>query len=159
MKNQRRACAMATALLSIGVAGKAIGSEVLYDGIGLISGQQTVSDSFSVSGPGTLTVTLQDMAFPTPLANLGLVVSNAQGLLGPESGAGTMTYQVGGPERIYVEALATAGGSLDTGVYGLDVMWKPSVTPVPLPTSLALLASGLLILGWQHRQRRAVAPA
>jgi len=138
-------------------AGSAIASQVLYDGIGLISGQQTVSDSFSVSGPGTLTVTLQDMAFPTALASLDLMVSNSRSLLGPESGPGTESFQVGGPEQIYVQALATAEGPLNTGVYGLNVMWR-SAAPVPLATSVAFLASGLVLLGWQRRQRRAQEP-
>jgi PEP-CTERM motif len=144
--------ALAAALL-LGSVGNALAAEVMYDGVGFIFGQQTVTDSFSVSGPGTLTVTLQDMSFPSPLANLDLVVSTAQGLLGPETGAGTTSYRLtGGAEQVYVQALATAQGPLDAGVYGLDVMWKPTIAPVPLPASLALLASGLMLLAWQHRR-------
>ena len=140
------------AVLLLGSAGQALASQVMYDGVGFIFGQQTVTDSFSVSGPGTLTVTLQDMSFPSPLANLDLVVSTPQGLLGPEAGAGTTSYKLSGAEQVYVQALATAEGPLDAGVYGLDVMWKPSIAPVPLPASLALLASGLMLLAWQHRR-------
>jgi hypothetical protein len=146
--------ALAVALL-LGSVGQTLASQVMYDGVGFIFGQQTVTDSFSVSGPGTLTVTLQDMSFPSPLANLDLVVSTAQGLLGPETAAGTTSYKLTGSEQVYVQALATAEGPLNAGVYGLDVMWKPAIAPVPLPASLALLASGLMLLAWQHRRARA----
>jgi hypothetical protein len=155
VKRQRLAHAILTAVLLLGAVGTAAASQVLYDGIGLISGQQTITDSFTLGGAGTLTISLQDMTFPSPLTNLDMVVSSAHGLLGPEVGAGTVSYQVTGPQQIYVEALATAGGALDTGVYGLNVMWKPAVAPVPLPTSIALLASGLMLLAWQARRRRA----
>lgn len=139
--------------LLLGGIGEAVASQVLYDGIGMISGQQTITDSFSVSGPGTLTVSLQDMSFPSPLASLNLLVGSTQSLLGPETGAGTVSYKIGGPEQIYVQALATAEGPLDSGVYGLDVMFAPTA-PVPLATSITFLASGLMLFAWQRRQRR-----
>jgi hypothetical protein len=139
--------------LLLGGVGEAVASQVLYDGIGMITGQQTVTDSFSVSGPGTLTVSLQDMTFPTPLASLNLMVGSTQSLLGPETGAGTVSYNITGPEQIYVQALATAEGPLDAGVYGLNVMFTRTA-PVPLATSIAFLASGLTLFAWQRRQRR-----
>jgi hypothetical protein len=138
-------------------AGQALGAQVLYDSIDLVSGQQTVTDSFALAGPGTLTVSLQDMQFPAPFASLDLMVSNSTALLGPETGAGTESFQITGPQQIYVQALATAEGPLGTGVFGLDVMWKPT-TPVPLATSIAFLGSGLLLLAWQRRQRREQEP-
>jgi hypothetical protein len=150
-----------TALLAgllFGGIGEAVASQVLYDGIGMITGQQTITDSFSISGPGVLTVSLQDMTFPSPLASLNLVVGNPQGLLGPEMGAGTVSFKIGGPEQLYVQALATAEGPLDSGVYGLNVMFAPTA-PVPLATSIAFLASGLTLFAWQRRQRRSPVPS
>ena len=153
MQIHRFVTKMLLAGLLLGGIGKAVASQVLYNGIGMITGQQTVTDSFSVSGPGTLTVSLQDMSFPNPLASLNLLVGSTQSLLGPETGAGTASFKISGAEQIYVQALATAEGPLDSGVYGLDVMFAPTA-PVPLATSITFLVSGLMLFAWQRRQRR-----
>lgn len=140
----------AGALAAVGSAGA---SEVIYDGAGFIRGQQSGMESFSVSGPGTLTVELSNVAWPEQLASLNMVVSSPTGLLGPEMGAGTESFQVTGGE-IFAQWFGTAQGPLDVGVYALNIEFQPSgVTPVPLPTSIALLVSGLALIGWQRRHR------
>jgi hypothetical protein len=148
-------------ILSAGVAlvalmagiGSADAAQVLYAGSGFMVGQQSFEDSFSVSGPGTLTVTLTNVPWPEQLASLNLVVGTADGLLGPEMGAGTQTFDVTGG-RVFVQWFGAAQGPLDAGVYSMDIVFNPSgVTPVPLPASIGLLACGLILLGWQRRQR------
>jgi len=134
------------------VAGRAaIASEVLYDNSGFIQGQQSFEQSFNLAGPGTLTVTLTNSDWPQPLANLNMIVSTSQGLLGPEMGAGTETFRFGGGQ-VFAQWFGTAQGSLDTGVYGMKVEWTPTV---PLPTSIVLFLSGLALLAWQRREREA----
>jgi hypothetical protein len=154
MKIQQLLAASTCALgLWAASAADAKASEVLYDGIGFFSGQQSFENSFTLGGPGTLTVTVSDFAWPTPLSQLDFIVSNTQSLLGPEMGAGTASYKITGAQNVFVQMFGTAQGPLDTGVYGLDIQWTPSVTAVPLPASVALLLSGLAVLGWQRRQR------
>jgi hypothetical protein len=128
-------------------------AQIIYAGSGFMVGQQSFEQSFNVSGPGTLTVTLTNVPWPEQLANLNLVVGTANGLLGPEMGAGTETFDVTGG-RVFVQWFGTAQGPLDAGVYSMDIVFNPSgIMPVPLPASVALLASGLILLGWQRRQR------
>ncbi len=136
-------------------AGSANASEVLYDGIAFIEGQQSGMESFNVSGPGTLTVDLSNIAWPVSLGSLNAVISSANGLLGPEMSEGTQSFQVTRGEQIFAQWFGTAQGPLDVGVYGLKIEFQPSgVLPVPLPTSIALLASGLGLLIWQRRHRK-----
>lgn len=135
-------------------AGSAGASEVIYDSTGFIRGQQSGMESFDISGPGTLTVELSNEAWPTQLGSLNAVLSTAGGLLGPEMTAGTESFQLTGGE-VFAQWFGTAQGPLDVGVYGLKIEFQPSgVLPVPLPTSIALLASGLVLLIWQRRHRK-----
>jgi hypothetical protein len=127
-------------------------SEVIYDGSGFLTGQQSFEDSFSVSGPGTLTVTLTNFAWPVELANLNLVVGTAQGLLGPEMGVGTESFAVTGG-KVFAQWFGTAQGPMNAGSYGLKIEFTQSAATVPLPASIALLLSGLALLAWQRRER------
>jgi hypothetical protein len=54
--------------------------------------------------------------------------------------------------NITAQWFGTPQGSLNTGVYGLEIQFQPG-SPVPLPTSIALLLSGLGLLIWQRRTR------
>lgn len=134
------------------VAGTASASEVLYAGTGFLTGQQSFTDAFQVSGPGTLTVSLTNVAWPEQLASLNMVVGTTSGLLGPEMGAGTQTFDIKSAGMVYADWFGTAQGPLDTGVYSMNVQFAPAGTAVPLPYSIALLASGLLLLLWQRRR-------
>jgi hypothetical protein len=134
---------------------KAEADQVLYDGIGFFQGTQSFSDSFSVSTPGILTVTLGDIAWPAPLASLNLLVSSPNGALGPEMGIGTQTFDVNSGNISAQWFGSAAPGGMNAGVYSLEIQFSPNAggSPVPLPTSILLLASGLAILLWQRRSK------
>ena len=153
MKVRNILCAgivLAAAIAEIGSAGAA---QVLYNGTGFVRGQQSFVQSFNISGPGTLTVTLSNIAWPEQLASLNMVLGTARGLMGPEMGVGTETFNVNSG-RVFAQWFGVAQGPLDIGVYSMNIVFQPGgVTPVPLPASVALLASGLLLLGWQRRHR------
>ena len=128
-------------------------AEVLYDGVGFLQGTQSFTDSFSVSSPGTLTVTLGNVGWPQPLSSLSLLVSSASGAVGPEMSAGTSTFNVSSG-NVFAQWFGTAQGSLDAGVYSLEIQFQPNAgSTVPLPTSIALLLSGIALLLWQRRMR------
>jgi hypothetical protein len=137
---------------AIAGSGSVKASEVLYSSTAFLTGRQSFVESLDISGPGTLTVTLTNIAWPQQLASLNMVLGTASGLLGPEMGAGTETFDVTGG-RIFAQWFGTAQGPLDVGVYSINIAFQPNGVPVPLPASVALLASGLAFLAWQRRRR------
>ena len=140
-------------LMAVVVAtGSAKASQVLYSDSGFVMGQQSFVESFNISGPGTLTVTLSNVAWPAQLASLNLVMGTAGGLLGPEMGAGSESFNVAGG-MVFAQWFGTAQGSLDIGVYSINVAFQPNGVTVPLPSSFALLLGGLALLCWQLRRR------
>jgi len=134
-------------------AGAAKADTVLYDNSGFLQGQQSFSQSFDITQPGTLTVTLSNVSWPEKLSSLDFVLSTAGGLVGPEMGEGTEEFQVTSG-RIYAQWFGKAQGPLNLGVYGMKIAFTPSVGAVPLPTSIGLFFSGLALLVWQRRSTR-----
>lgn len=133
-------------------SGFAQASTVMYEGLGFMQGTQTFTESLTLASPGTLTVTLSNMAWPEPLASLNMMLTSANGMLGYEmSGNGTETFNVNSG-NVLAQWFGTAQGALNAGVYGVKIEFQPTIgTPVPLPTSIALLLSGLALLMWQRR--------
>ena len=142
-------------IAALALAGRVNATEVLYDASGFVQGQQSFVQTFDITGPGTLTVTLANITWPEQLASLNLVVGTASGMLGPEVGVGTASFNVmtGGP--VVAQWFGVAQGPLNLGLYSLNIVFQPSgATAVPLPATIVLLASGLALLGRQRRQRK-----
>jgi len=144
--------AVSALALAFGGTSRSQAGEVLFDGVGFLQGTQSFTDSFSLPSPGTLTVTLANVAWPQQLASLNFLLTSPSGTMGPEMGPGTSTFNVTAG-NISAQWFGTAQGPLDTGVYSMEIQFQPSGTPVPLPTSIALFLSGLALLIWQRRTR------
>jgi hypothetical protein len=133
--------------------------QVLYDGVGFLQGTQSFTDTFTLSSPGNLTVSLANIGWPQQLSSLTLLLTSASGaVLGQETVPGNSVFSVDSQVfnapagNVTAQWFGTAQGSLNTGVYGLEIQFQPG-SPVPLPTSIALLLSGLGFLVWQRRTR------
>jgi len=142
------------ALLAGPIAARA--GTVLYDSSGFIEGQQSFVQGFDLTSAGTITVTLSNIPWLDTISGLDCFLTTANGAIGTSMGPGTESFNVG-PGMVYAHWFGDANGSFGLGVYGLDIVFQsngqmPSGTPVPLPTSLILLLSGLGVLwGWQRR--------
>jgi hypothetical protein len=138
--------------------GAARADTLLYDGISVISGAQSSVQSFNVTAPGTLTVTLSNIPWLDTVANLSGFLSSASGPVGTSFGAGTESVNVAAG-TYYAHWFGDAQGAYNLGVVGLEITFQPG-TVVSLPTSFLLMLSGLGILfGWQSRRAAPVLAA
>jgi hypothetical protein len=145
------------AAVGLGVAawmlplGSACADTVMYDSAGFIQGQQSFVESFNITSPGTLTVSLSSVSWLDTVSDLSAFVSTPSGVLGSAMGPGTESTNVQ-PGMIYVHWFGDASGAYDLGVYGLKVTFQP-MTPVALPATFLLLLSGIgLMLAGQYRR-------
>ena len=157
IRNILLASAGAVAFWSAGVPSAHAG-EVLYDGVGFLQGTQSFSDSFTVSSPGSLTVTLGNVGWPQPLSTLTLLLSSSSGALGSTLNASTVmsateTFNVMAGNLTANWFGQAAAGGLNAGVYSVNIQFQATPT-VPLPTSIGLFLSGLALLAWQRREKR-----
>jgi hypothetical protein len=130
--------------------GTARADSVLYDSVGFIEGKQSFTDSFDITTPGTLTITLSNIAWLDTIADLNCFVTTSGGIIGKTMGVGTESFNVGSG-MVYAHWFGDANGPYGIGVFGVKIMFQPG-TPVALPGSLILMLSGLgVLLGWQRR--------
>ena len=133
---------------------RATADTVLYDGSGFLQGTESFAQTFNLTAPGTLTVTLSNVAWPQQLASLNFLLSSANGTMGPEMSAGTYSFAISSGGNVFAQWFGTAQGPLNAGVYSLKIDFQPQGgTTVPLPTSLLLLLSGLALLLWRGRAK------
>jgi hypothetical protein len=117
---------------------------VLYDKAGFVQGSQSFVRSFNITTPGTLTISLTDVPWLDTLSNLNVFLTTASGPMGASMGSGTESMQVG-PGVIYAHWFGNADGQYKLGAYSLEIMFQPQISAVPLPGSLILLLSGLVL--------------
>jgi hypothetical protein len=161
----RRVFGFALFLLYALAATVAHASTLLISDTTLVTGNETAVFSFSVPGPGTVSVQLTNLDWPQALSSLSFMATTGNSVLssGLDAGSGAQSYafSVPGGGTYFADVMATAGGSLDLGAYSFCLTFKPAGGPVPLPSSGVLLLCGALALlgfaGWRRRTRGAAA--
>jgi len=138
-----RAVAMVAAwMIGLGVAHA---DTVLLNEAGFIKGQQSFVQSFDITTPGTLTITLTDIPWLDTLSGLSGFVSSSSGVMGGMFTDGKEIMNVN-PGMLYAHWFGDANGAYGVGVYGIKVSFQPNGTVVPLPGTLVLLLSALALL-------------
>jgi len=154
-KSRRRLLLTAATALGLGVpaltlprssVADMVSAEALVQQSTLVINQQSNVYSFNAPGPGTLEVTVDDIVWPVPLSALSVAVTSPSSVLGTMNVNGEMDLTISKAGTYYADVTGKAGGSLDVGLYAVQVTFVPQGT-VPLPGSMALLLGGLLSLG------------
>lgn len=149
--------AAALALISIAHPQRAkadtIGDTSLLQQTTLVFSQQTNLYAFDAPSAGTLSISLKDWGFPTPLQQLTASILSQDQMLGalePSSTSGwqfSVPIQSGGLFDAFVAAQAGNFDGLQFGAYSMSISFQPSTSPVPLPPALDLLLGGMGLLG------------
>jgi hypothetical protein len=143
---------LAAALTVLTVAGHspaAHADTMLLASTNLVTGTSAATYSFNTPGSGMVTAQISSMPWPVPLSSLSFSTSTASGTLSSWSTTDAMSgpqiekFQVGAG-TYFAHVMATAGGSLDLGLYSLLVTFTPSA--VPLPAAGGMLLIGLMVL-------------
>jgi hypothetical protein len=152
------ALAAPLALAALAAAPHAYADSIVLAQTNLVSGSVSTDDSFTVKSAGTVTVNLQNIAWPASLNALSFSATSASKVLASWNGTGlasdTATFDVAAG-TYFTHVFAAAGGQLDLGLYSMLVTFAPSTTPtVPLPASGWMLLTGIFVLAGLARAVR-----
>ena len=133
--------------------GTARADSVLYDQASVVEGQQGFVQSFDITTPGMLTITVSNIPWLDAVSNLTSFMSSTTGVVGTTmNGAGTESINIG-PGMYYAHWFGDAQGVYNAGVLGINVQFQPAGSAtVPVPASLVLMLSGLGFLAAWRRQ-------
>jgi hypothetical protein len=147
--------AVTALLFAVGLAPltSARASTVLEDSTKVMQGAQSFGDSFTVSTPGTLTVSVASIPWLDGISDFQFSLAAATGLVKPSMGAGTHSFDIS-PGTYYGMLFGDANGKYKLGLFNLEITFQPQSAVVPLPSSLVLMLSGLGILARQWRRRQ-----
>jgi hypothetical protein len=151
---RKRGWLASVAVLGLSMAPHAWADSLLLAQTTLVSGSTHVTDSFTTTTAGTVKVTVQDLSgqwLNSPLSALSFAANSATQLLASFNATNTTsdsaTFDVGAG-TYFANIMATAGGTLNLGLYSLMLTFTPNSgpPPVPLPASDWMLLSGMFVL-------------
>jgi len=143
------------AAFSLGFTPTAAAETLLKAATTMVYGTSADTYSFNAPSAGTVTAQVSSVPWPVPLTALSFSVTTATDVLpslhpsAAQPAAFAMsdpqaeTFQVG-PGTYFAHVMATAGGSLDLGLYSIILTFTPSA--VPLPAAGSLLLMGVVVL-------------
>jgi len=152
----------ALGLAILGVSSPVRADMLLLANTTMVTGNESAVFSFNAPSSGTVTAELTNLDWPTTLSSLSFMASSGNQVLASWADPGqtlanthVLTFQVSHPGTYFANVSATPGGPLDIGVYSFSLHFTNG-TPVPLPASAWLLASGAIVLlgmlrSWRRR--------
>jgi hypothetical protein len=113
----------------------------------MVSGTFSSVHSFATTQAGTLTLKLENIAWPERLAALSCNLYDNKSMLGSLATTGEIRLELAAPGTFFSHLFAQSGGALDLGLFSLKVTFAPAAPTVPLPAGLWLLGSVCGIFG------------
>ena len=121
----------------------------------MITGTQSIVLPFVVpvgTPGGTVSVSLQDLGWPSLMSSLSFAASTSTSLLAQLAQPGMTTFDIAGPGTYFATVYGVADPAFGSGLYSLNL----SYAPVPLPAAAWLLMSGLGLFGLRRRQESVI---
>ncbi len=126
-----------------------------YETVNFFMGTTYESRKFNVLEAGTYQLSIADLVFPNPLAELGVAITTAQNKLSEIFGSGSTLLELSAGTH-YLNYFAQAQDYNDLGLFGMTLRLHGSgVSQVPVPAAAWLLGTGLIALAGFTRKRRA----
>jgi hypothetical protein len=123
----------------------------------LVNGSAISVTDFHVASAGTVTLALTDIRWTDLMQSLSTYVSSAGKTLYSRNSAGALTFNVSAGQVFSTSVLAFTMPSRSIGLFAMDLRFAPATSAVPLPLSVWLLMSGLIVLFVLRRQTVPVA--
>lgn len=92
--------------------------------------------------PGTLSVSLTDLDWPSALNALSFTLFDATHVVGTQ-GSGTWTFDIASPSTLFASVFAAPDSSAKAGLYNVQISYLATAAPVPLPATAWFLLSGV----------------
>lgn len=146
---------IAAALMAPSAQAGSVDTTTMIAGSTLVKRSYGEMQSFSATGPGTITVKLENIPWPERLAMLSCSIFSKEGLVQQLTDSGEFSFAVTGPGAYFAKINALATGALKIGLFSFKVSFEPSASPVPVPAAVWLLASALGVFGIRQRASRA----
>ncbi len=148
----RQLCAAAAAAVLLTGWTCTVNAATVYTDTVLVSGSEYLSViELPIDLSGTYRVTATDLQWlSTPLQALSFGVFTSTGSLATHVGAGTLEFFNAGTGKVFLQLYARTAAPRYAGLVALE---GTAVAVVPLPASLALLASAL-VASWLAGLRR-----
>jgi hypothetical protein len=137
--------------MGFGASPKAQADQLLKASTTLVYGSSADTFSFSTPGAGTVTAEVSSLPWPVPLSALSFVATTSSETLSSWSTTSPMaspqieTFDVAGAGTYFAHVMATAGGTLDMGLYSVMLTFSSSAA-VPLPAAIELFLLGVFVL-------------
>jgi hypothetical protein len=135
-------------LFDVNVQSAGASAQLQYDKTQSVSSSGALFDSqtLTIGVSGSFDVSLTDLKFPDPFANLALAVSRGSEVLGKIYGGGPFTFS-GTPGTYQLTFVATPSAQQQFGLYGVSVVFSPPV--ITLSSGVSTAVTGTVVqLSW-----------
>lgn len=142
----KRCVSLSAVLLTVLITANAHAEKVVFEDVSFLHGTDGKNNPFTISAAGKYQATLVDFEFPSAFGSLGMNITKGATVdVGHMFDAGSLVFDATpGLYFANVFGIDDPAHSVDLSLYGLKIS-QLSLSAVPLPTSIGLFVSALLL--------------